>query len=77
MALLDGRVVVAAAEPLEALQKGLTLAGAGSDSLVSVYTEANAGTQALAETVAEWLPDCEVRVAWGGQRLYPFIASVE
>jgi hypothetical protein len=77
IALLDGRVVVAATEPLEALRRGLPMAGAGSDSLVSVYTEAKAGTEGLAETVEGWLPDCEVRVAWGGQHLYPFIASVE
>jgi dihydroxyacetone kinase-like predicted kinase len=75
--LVDGALRAAGHGLLDLLVEGLRLAGAGAGATVTVYLGEGAPS---AEPVAERLEDAleaDVQVLPGGQKLYPFIASVE
>lgn len=80
IALVDDELVAARATPLDALVAGLEAAGAATAELVSVYAGEGVNERELAEArvrLAERFPEAELEVRFGGQPLYPFIASVE
>jgi hypothetical protein len=77
IALVDGHVVAAEKNLPEALRKGLERAGAGDESMLTLYTGAGEEGPGWESTIRGWYPGCDVQVMAGGQRLYPLIASVE
>ncbi len=79
IAMLDGTLVAAEADPLAALLAGLTAANAEDASLVTIYTGDGISGDAETLGLAERFEDAEVEVEVhpGGQPLYQFIASVE
>lgn len=78
--VIDGKVVVWAAELAPALLKLIRQLAAADSSMVSLYYGAAlTGTEAeaLAENLEKEFANIEVEVYAGGQPLYPFIVSVE
>jgi uncharacterized protein len=78
--IVDGRLVGSAADPVQALLMGLRRAGAEEANLVTIYTGRDRGEDgaALAKGAVETeFRRVEVEFHYGGQPLYPFIASVE
>lgn len=80
IAIVDGRLVASAPDPVAALLLGLERAARPGVSLVTVYGGADVSTEDLqqaAHEARERYHGIEVETVTGGQPLYPFIASVE
>lgn len=80
IAMVDGRLVLAAPSLLKALLRGLDHARAAEASIVTLYGGGEVGEEGTADAlraVADRFPGIEVETVYGGQPLYPFIASVE
>ncbi len=80
IAMVDGRLVLATASLLEALLDGLDRAGANDASIITVFGGAEVGeeeTRRAGSAVTARFAGAEVETIYGGQPLYPFIASIE
>ena len=79
IALVDGRLVAAAASVEDALVAGLEYALTPGSELITVYLGADApdGSAALAERLAQRFPELAVETVEGGQPHYPYVAGVE
>jgi dihydroxyacetone kinase-like predicted kinase len=76
--LVDGTLVAATDDTLEALLAGLGKTEPG-DGLITVFAGANVkqDPETLRERIEAEFEGAEVEILSGGQQLYPFIASVE
>jgi dihydroxyacetone kinase-like predicted kinase len=79
IALVDGRLVAAAASVEDALVAGLEYALTPGSELIIVYLGADApdGSAALVERLAQRFPELTVETVEGGQPHYPYVAGVE
>ncbi len=80
IALVDGRLVAAAASAVEALTEGLRTAGVAPGALVTIYSGDDVSATAFDEArleIRRLFPEVELEAVAGGQPLYAFIASVE
>lgn len=80
IALINGRLVLTAPTPAEALLRALNRVTEGSGGLVTIYGGAEVDGAALRKTADQaraMLRDYAVETIAGGQALYPYIASVE
>ena len=80
LAMLENRLLTTGARLEEVLDTVISGLGAFEPELISVYygedvTEADA--QAVAERIAEQLPDAEITVVNGGQPVYYYLLSAE
>ena len=77
--LLDGRLIGAARDPVDALLTGLARAEAAAAAIVTIYVgEAFSGSpDELAKHVEAAFTGVEIEVVEGGQPLYKLIAAVE
>ena len=80
LALLDGRLVAAAATPAEAALEVVAQAAPEEGALVTLYRGADVdaeAAQALAADVAARFPGVETEVIEGGQPQYHYLMSIE
>ena len=80
LAIIDGRIGVAAADIGSALLDALKKAGADGKELATLYYGAGlsrAETEELIEGLELKIPSLEYEAVYGGQALYPLIVSVE
>ena len=80
IALLDGDLVAAGKDLLEAVLKALTEAGADTSELVTLYRGADLAeeeAQKISQMVSDHYPKQEVELVYGGQPHYDLIFSVE
>ena len=80
IALLDDKLVINAKSPEEALRKTVELAGAGEDSILTIYRGADAdadAADACAAALESRTPGIQVDQVYGGQPHYHYLASIE
>jgi dihydroxyacetone kinase-like predicted kinase len=80
LGLLDDKLVVATADPLETAQQALTQAGAASAELITIYRGKGVPEddgEALAAAIRARYGRAEVEVVDGGQPHYDYLISVE
>lgn len=80
IAMVDGRLVFTATSLVDALLGGLERASADQAGIITLYGGLEAGeaeTQRAGSAVAARFPGTDVEAVYGGQPLYPFIASLE
>ena len=80
IALINGKLILTAATPADALMRALNRVAEGSGGLVTIYGGADVDDAALARTgdhARTILGAYTVETVRGGQALYPYIASVE
>ena len=80
IALVDDKLALTAQSPEEALEQAIGLAGAGADSILTIYRGADAdpdAAEACAGALESRTPGMQVDRIYGGQPHYHYLASVE
>ena len=80
IALLDDKLVITAQSAEDALEQAIGLAGAGADSILTIYRGADADSgaaEACAEALEARMPGIQVDRLYGGQPHYHYLASIE
>ena len=80
IALLDDKLALTAPSPEEALEQAVSMAGAGTDSILTIYRGADAdpdAAEACADALESGTPGIQVDRIYGGQPHYHYLASIE